>query len=101
MRKSSEVHELILRRGTTAEIDCWTRASESISKLSNIYGSEESHETIGRVNRLLSTWPADDTVPAEGFDSLKSTYKKLTSGLSEIKNQAEKEARYSQSCIID
>ena len=42
---------------------------------------------------MLSTWPSDDTVPAEGFDSLKTTYRKLTSGLSEIKSNAEKEAR--------
>lgn len=80
--------------GAISEIGCWTHASESLSKLSVVCGSQESLDTIGRVNRLLSTWPVDDTVPAEGFDSLKNTYKKLTSGLTEIKSNAEKEAKY-------
>jgi len=45
-------------------------------------------DTIGRVNRLLSAWPVDDDLPAEGFDSVRNTYKKLTSGLTEIKTSA-------------
>lgn len=92
MRKSDDVRNT--RSGGLSEMDCWTRASESLSKLSTVYGNQESLDTIGRVNRLLSAWPSDDTIPAEGFDSLKSTYKKLTSGLNEIKSNSEKEARY-------
>ena len=92
MGKSFDIHETLPYRGYL-EVHCWSRASESLTKLSNIYGNQESQDTIGRVNRFLSTWPSDDTVPAEGFDSLKTTYRKLTSGLSEIKSNAEKEAR--------
>jgi len=50
-------------------------------------------ETIGRVNRLISSWPSNDTLPAEGFDGVKPVYKKLLSGLQEVKSNAEKEAR--------
>lgn len=50
-------------------------------------------ETIGRVNRLVSSWPSNDTLPAEGFEGVRSVYKKLLSGLQEVKNNAEKEAR--------
>jgi SAGA-associated factor 29 len=92
MRKSDDIHEF-RRHGDVSEFDCWARASESLATLSTVYANQESLETIGRVNRLLSAWPSDDTVPAEGFDSLKSTYKKLTSGLSEIKSNAEREAK--------
>ncbi|KAI0702310.1 SGF29 tudor-like domain-containing protein [Cytidiella melzeri] len=81
------------RPASSEEIDCWSRASESLTRLSTVYGNQESNETIGRVNRLLLAWPTDDVAPAEGFDNLKNTYKKLTSGLSEIKNNADKEAR--------
>jgi len=50
-------------------------------------------ETIGRVNRLISSWPSNDMLPAEGFDGVKPVYKKLLSGLTEVKGNAEKEAR--------
>jgi SAGA-associated factor 29 len=49
-------------------------------------------DTIGRVNRLISSWPLNDTLPAEGFDGVKPVYKKLLSGLHEVKTNAEKEA---------
>lgn len=50
-------------------------------------------ETIGRVNRLISSWPSNDTLPAEGFEGVKPVYKKLFSGLQEVKSNAEKETR--------
>lgn len=55
---------------------------QSLPKLSEL--QERTAETTGRVNRLISAWPADDTLPAEGYESVKSTYKKLLSGLREI-----------------
>lgn len=56
-------------------------------------------ETIGRVNRLVSSWPSNDTLPAEGFDGVKSVYKKLFSGLQEVKNNADKEARWGRRLV--
>jgi SAGA-associated factor 29 len=61
--------------------------------LNGIYSNPTTVETIGRVNRLISSWPSDDTLPAEGFDGVKPVYKKLLSGLQEVKHNAEKEAR--------
>jgi SAGA-associated factor 29 len=50
-------------------------------------------EAIGRVNRLIASWPSDDTLPAEGFEGVKIVHKKLVSGLQELKNNAEKETK--------
>ena len=47
--------------------------------------------TVGRVYRLLAEWPMDDALPSEGIDGVKSIYKKLSSGLHEIKANAEKD----------
>ena len=48
---------------------------------------------MGRVNRLISTWPTDDTVPAEGLGYLQQSQVKLTSGLTEIMNSANQEVK--------
>ncbi|TBU62334.1 SGF29 tudor-like domain-containing protein [Dichomitus squalens] len=53
---------------------------------------QERDDTIGRVHRLLSQWPSDDSLPSEGIDGVKSIYKKLVSGLNEVKTNAEKDA---------
>lgn len=76
-----------------AEIECWNHAAASLSTLSAIYSGSPTIDTIGRVNRLISAWPADDTLPAEGLDSVKSIYKKLVSGLEEIRLTSEKEIK--------
>ncbi|KAF9077694.1 SGF29 tudor-like domain-containing protein [Rhodocollybia butyracea] len=80
-----------LRPASFEEIECWNHAAASLSTLSAIYSGPATIETIGRVNRLISAWPADDTLPAEGLDSVKSIYKKLVSGLEEIRLTSEKE----------
>jgi len=78
------------RPATTEEVECWSHARSSIKTLNGIYSNVE---TIGRVNRLISSWPSNDTLPAEGFDGVKPVYKKLLLGLQEVKSNAEKEAR--------
>ncbi|KAJ4482136.1 SGF29 tudor-like domain-containing protein [Lentinula aciculospora] len=80
-----------LRPASSEEIECWNHAAASLSTLSAIYSGPATIETIGRVNRLISAWPADDTLPAEGLDSVKAIYKKLGSGLEEIRVTSEKE----------
>ncbi|KJA23198.1 hypothetical protein HYPSUDRAFT_137927 [Hypholoma sublateritium FD-334 SS-4] len=57
-----------------------------------MYSRSGAADTIGRVNRLISVWPTDDTLPAEGLASLKTNQGKLTLGLNEIISQARKEA---------
>lgn len=48
------------------------------------------------MNRLLSAWPQDDVLPAEGYDSVKNLYRKVNTGLKEIKDSAERDVKYVQ-----
>lgn len=77
----------------SVEIDCWTHAASSLSTLSSIYSNPATIETISRVNRLISAWPADDTLPAQGLDDVKNIYKKLSAGLDEITKTSEREIK--------
>jgi SAGA-associated factor 29 len=72
-------------------VECWSHAAESLKHLSGIYANSKIVDTMGRVNRLISTWPTDDTVPAQGLGSLQSLQEKLTPGLAEIMNSADQE----------
>ncbi|GBE84923.1 hypothetical protein SCP_0701050 [Sparassis crispa] len=76
---------------STEEVECWSHAATSLSRLTTMYTNPEKSDTIGRVNRLLAGWPPGDTLPAEGYDSVKSNFKKLIPGLHDIKTTAEKE----------
>lgn len=72
-----------------AELECWSHASASLNKLHDMYRDNKPAETVGRVNRLISAWPQDDALPTEGYEGVKTVYKKLQSGLREIKSQAD------------
>lgn len=37
---------------------------------------------------MISAWPTDDTLPAEGLDAVKQTYRRLSNGLREIESSA-------------
>ncbi|PPR01147.1 hypothetical protein CVT26_016048 [Gymnopilus dilepis] len=78
---------------TEVEIQCWAHATQSLKILSSIHSRSHTVDTIGRVNRLISAWPTDDTVPSEGLGGLKATQAKLTSGLNEITSTAEQEIK--------
>ncbi|KAH9045004.1 SGF29 tudor-like domain-containing protein [Lactarius hengduanensis] len=77
------------RPASTEEIDYW---SHSISALSNLANSS-TPETVGRVNRLIATWPADDAFPADGFESVNLKSKKLATGLREIKTESDSDIK--------
>ena len=64
---------------------------QSLPKLQEL--QERTAETAGRVNRLISAWPADDALPGEGYDSVKSTYKKLQAGLRDIQNIGQEDVK--------
>jgi len=87
------------RRGTNTrpasseEVECWNHAAESLTALSNKYSSPQTLETIERVNRLISVWPQDDTIPAEGFDEVRRIYKKLSPGIRDIQSAADEEIK--------
>ncbi|XP_006462666.1 hypothetical protein AGABI2DRAFT_193774 [Agaricus bisporus var. bisporus H97] len=78
----------ITRPATSEEVDYWTQAAEAIRAVTNQYPISTTTETIGKVNRMISAWPTDDTLPAEGFDAVRQTYKKLSHGLHEIADVA-------------
>ncbi|KDQ62429.1 hypothetical protein JAAARDRAFT_30341 [Jaapia argillacea MUCL 33604] len=81
------------RPASSEELECWSHAKASLKALSDICENPSSFETFGRVNRLISAWPTDDTLPAEGIDGVKSVYKKLASALGEVKSLADAEAK--------
>ena len=75
------------------EMESWSRVAESLNKLNEkYYQNTPSIDPVGRVNRLISVWPQDDTLPAEGYEGLRPVFKKLMSGLQEIKMHANQEA---------
>ena len=75
------------------ELDCWSRTAESLRTLASKYGRPAALETIERVNRLISGWPTDDALPAEGLEGVKTIHRKLAPGISEIKNSADEEMK--------
>ncbi|KAK7048358.1 SAGA-associated factor 29 [Favolaschia claudopus] len=81
------------RPASSEELDCWSHAATSLTNLSTIYSNAATIETIGRVNRLISVWPADDTLPAQGLDNVKQIYRKLYSGLEEIQTTSDREIK--------
>jgi SAGA-associated factor 29 len=83
-----------------AEIDCWSHATSSISALSNLALNSSTQETIARVNRLIDIWPTDDAFPTEGFETIRTNYKKLVSGLNDIKAQSERDAKYTRLVMV-
>ncbi|KAF9242607.1 SGF29 tudor-like domain-containing protein [Melanogaster broomeanus] len=85
------------RRGSTRpasseEIEYWSHASKSLGTLSSIYANSNSVETIGRVNRLIAAWPADDSLPAESYEiEILKNHKRLSSALKEVRRNADEE----------
>lgn len=75
------------------EIDCWSHSTSSISALSNLAINSSTQETVNRINRLITAWPADDALPAEGLEGIKANYKKLVSGLNDIKTQSDRDVK--------
>ncbi|KAI0032564.1 SGF29 tudor-like domain-containing protein [Vararia minispora EC-137] len=50
-------------------------------------------DTIGRVNRLISGLPSDETLPGENMTTLKETHKRLTAALTDIKTHSERDVK--------
>jgi len=84
---------IISRLASSEEVDCWAHAAESLTALSNKYSNQSTLDTIERVNRLIHAWPADDTLPAEGYEGVKTIHKKLKPGLNDIKLASEEEVK--------
>ncbi|KAI0076702.1 hypothetical protein K474DRAFT_1622351 [Panus rudis PR-1116 ss-1] len=87
------------RPATSEEVEYWTHAANSLTNLARLCANQETGDAIGRVNRLISAWPTDDTLPAEGFDSVRSIYRKLNTGLNEIRSSAERDAKAAEDAI--
>ncbi|KAJ7288343.1 SGF29 tudor-like domain-containing protein [Mycena rebaudengoi] len=81
------------RPASSEELDCWSHAATSLTHLSRIYSTPATKETIDRVNRLISVWPTDDTLPAQGLNDVKGIYKKLSAGLEEIQAASDREVK--------
>ncbi|KAF8134802.1 SGF29 tudor-like domain-containing protein [Mycena galopus ATCC 62051] len=81
------------RPASSEELDCWSHAAASLTHLSGTYSNAANVETIGRINRLISVWPTDDTLPAQGLNAVKEMYHKLNLGLEGIKATSEREVK--------
>ncbi|KAM6494158.1 SGF29 tudor-like domain containing protein [Amanita muscaria] len=82
------------RPATSEELDCWsTRTADSLRTLASKYESTTTIETIGRVNKLISTWPVDDMLPADGMEGINAMHKKLVPSIQEIKRISEEELK--------
>ncbi|RDB14800.1 SAGA-associated factor 29 [Hypsizygus marmoreus] len=87
------------RPASSEEVECWAHAAQALTTLANKYSTQSTLETIERVNRLISAWPHDDTVPAEGLDGVKTIYKKLSPGLRDIQMAADEEVKAIEDAI--
>ena len=72
-----------------SEIQYWALASDALATFRERHSN--SATSVGKVNRNISAWPSDSY--SEPFETVKDTYKKLSSGLSDLKSTAEEEAR--------
>lgn len=75
------------------ELECWSHAADSLRALAKLYGSTTPGDTVARINRLINGWPADNALPADGYEGLRTQYRRLEAGLQEIKRTAEHEAK--------
>ena len=78
------------------ELQCWSHASDKLKACRDTYNKHSTVDTMARVNRLIRAWPtmsSDNGDFLEAHDTVKATYKKLSSGLNEIKEAAELEAK--------
>lgn len=76
-----------------AEVECWAHAVESLNTLSKRFQKTTEQNGLGRVNRLISSWPPDDNVPAEGLGGVETIYTKLTAGLIALKHTCDDEMK--------
>ncbi|KAJ7212119.1 SGF29 tudor-like domain-containing protein [Mycena pura] len=90
---------LSIRPASSEEVDCWSHAATSLTQLSTLYSTASTMDTIGRANRLISVWPSDETMPAQGLDNVKQIYRKLVSALEEIHQTSEKEVKAIEEAI--
>ncbi|KAH8114515.1 SGF29 tudor-like domain-containing protein [Phellopilus nigrolimitatus] len=87
---------LAQRPASSEEIQCWAHAAAALSSCRDAYNNPGTLEAMARVNRSISAWPSmsgENGEPMEAFETVKDTYRKLSSGLNEIKDAAEVEAK--------
>ena len=78
-----------------AEIQCWSHATNALTSFREKYASPSTSETLARVNRLISAWPATDggDQPLDGYEQFRQISKKLTASLTTVKADAEAETK--------
>ena len=77
------------------EIDCWTQTAASLNTLNvSLSANASLPDTLGKVNRLISAWPPDEALPAEGIEGVERVRKRLVAGLTDIKTSSERDIKY-------
>ncbi|KAF9013413.1 hypothetical protein BDQ17DRAFT_1343382 [Cyathus striatus] len=87
------------RPASSEELECWSHAATSLKELSDLLSTGPTSNILGRVNRSIASWPADDIIPAEGYESVKTNAKRLTHGLEELKEAANAEVKAIEEAI--
>ncbi|KAF7314268.1 Saga complex component [Mycena kentingensis (nom. inval.)] len=82
-----------------AEVDCWSHAAKSLTRLSSLYATNNGLDTIGRLNRLLSVWPPEESVPFHGANSVSEIHRKLVSALEEVQHSSDREVKAIEDAI--
>jgi len=77
------------------EIQCWTHAVSTLSAVRERYAAGQSTDVVGRVNRLISSWPVMDAsdLPLDGWANVRDVNTKLQAGLAAIKHNADAEVK--------
>lgn len=78
------------------EIQWWSQAAIKLTACRDVYNNPATLDAMQRVNRAISAWPdvsGENGEPPAAIETIKATYKKLSSGLSEVRDAAELEAK--------
>jgi len=75
------------------EIECWNSTRSALNEVARVQSHATKSETLHKVNKYLTGLPHDDSSPTDDLESLRGVREKLTSGLNEIKQNAEAEAQ--------
>lgn len=85
------------------EIQWWSQATLKLNAFRDTYSNPATVDAMARVNRAISAWPdvsGENGEPPAAIETVKATYKKLSSGLTEIKESADLEIKYGDHLLV-
>lgn len=86
----------LIRSRYVSELQCWGQTHAALQEVARIEAAAPPAEALHKVNKWMATVHHDEVGGGghpEGLEALKSLKGKLTSGLGDIKSNAEAEAK--------